>query len=176
MFRSLITTIPFQRIPAQTNPEWNHLPRSILQDITSFIHLERLFYPNKPPLYNIKPFIHIATSSTQYSMDSIPIPKLKPLTKYNNSYIIDTFSRDLSVNFSNNPDNNPDNKFLVSRNWIDYNQHSKLLRILSVQEIFDYHVEFSAFIKYLRSTRCIPRFSAKDHNHNEFLEQLQQLN
>ena len=172
MFRALITTIPFQRIPAQSNPEWNHLPRAIIHDITSFIHLERLFYPNKPPLYNIKPFIHMATGPMHYSIDSIPILEFKPLTKYNHSYLIDTFSRDLSVNFSNNPDNN----ILVSRYWIDYNQNSKLLQILSVQEIFDYHLEFSAFIKYLRSTRCIPRFSAGDLNHTTFLEQLQRLN
>ena len=172
MFRALITTIPFQRIPSQSNPEWNHLPRAILHDITSFIYLERLFYPNKPPLYNIKPFIHIAKSSTHHSLELIPIPEYKPLTKYNHRYLIDTFSRDLSVNFSNNHDN----KLLISRNWIDYNQNSKLLRILSIGEIFDYHVEFARYLEYLNNTRCYPDFSVGDLNHTTFLEQLQKLN
>jgi len=169
MFRALITTIPFKRIPSLANPEWNHLPHSILQDIHNFIHFERLFYPNKPPLYNTKPFIHIAKNPTQYSIDSTPLPEYKPLPqRYCNSYLIDTFSRDLSVY------NNPDNKLLISRNWINYNQHSKILRILLVQEIFDYHVEFARYLEYL-NTRCNPNFSAGNHNHKEFLEKLKRI-
>ena len=169
MFRALITTIPFQRISAQSNPELNYLPHSILHDITNFIHFERLFYPNKPPLYNTKPFIHIAKNTMHHSLESIPIAQHKPLTKYCNSYLIDTFSRDLSVF------NNPDNKLLISRNWINYNQHSKLLRILSVQEIFDYHVEFARYLEYLNNNRLYPSFDTKDNNHKMFLAQLQTM-
>lgn len=172
MFRALITTIPFQRIPSLTNPEWNHLPRAILHDITQFINLERLFYPNKPSLYNTKPFIHIAKNTTYHSLESSTIAQHKPLNKYYNSYLIDTFARDLSVY------NNPDNKILVSRHWIDYNQNYKLLQILSIREIFDYHIEFAAYMQYLHGTRYHPDFNARthNHNHNEFLEQLQKLN
>ena len=171
MFRALLTNIPFQRIPAQSNPEWNHLPRAILHDITNFIHLERLFYPDKPPIYNIKPFIHITKNHTHHTLDSIPLPEYKPLTrKYCTSYIIDKFTRDLTVY------NNPDNKLLISRHWIDYNQHSKHLKILFVQEIFDYHIEFAAYMKYLYSTRHQPDFNAESYNHKEFLARLQKLN
>jgi hypothetical protein len=171
MFRALINTIPFKRIPSLANPEWNHLPRSILQDINNFIHLERLFYPNKPPLYNTKPFIHIAKNPTQYSMDSTPLPEYKPLSqRYCNSYLIDTFSRDLSVY------NNSENKILVSRNWIDYNQHSKILRILSVQEIFDYHVEFARYLEYLNTRSNPPDFDSRDvEKHTKFLAQLRTM-
>ena len=156
MFRALITTIPFQRISAKSNPEWNHLPRAILHDITSFIHLERLFYPNKQPIYNAKPFIHIAKNTMYHSLESIPIAQHKPITKYNHSYLIDTFSRDLSVY------DNPDNKLLISRNWINYNQDSKLLQILSIREIFDYHVEFARYLEYINNTRCNPDFNARN--------------
>jgi hypothetical protein len=172
MFRALITSIPFQRIPSLANQEWNALPHSILHDITQFIHLERLFYPNKPSLYNTKPFIHIAKDVYQYSIDSIPLPEYKPLSQhYFNTYLIDTFSRDLSVY------NNPDNKLLISRNWIDYNQHSKLLRILSVQELFDYHIEFARYLEYL-NTQCNPppNFDSRDvEKHTKFLAQLRKL-
>lgn len=171
MFRALITSIPFQRIPSLANPEWNHIPRTILHDITQFIHIERLFYPNKQPLYNNKPFIYIAQNAQQYIMDSVSLPnqpEYKPLSrKYCNSYLIDTFSRDLSVY------NNQDNKILVSRHWVDYNQHSKLLHILSVLEIFDYHVKFTAYMQYLHGTRCIPDFNAKTHT--QFLANLQEI-
>jgi len=166
MFRALITSIPFTRKSTLNNQEWNALPRSILHDITQFIHLERLFYPNKPSLYNTKPFIHIAKNVHQYSQDSIPLPEYKPLThKYCNSYSIDIFSRDLSVYY------NTDNKILVSRNWINYNQTSKLLHILSVQEVFDYHIEFAAYMKYLHNTQCHPDFNDKDYK--RFLSRLQ---
>ena len=169
MFRALITTIPFTQKSALTNSEWNHLPRSILNDITQFIHLERLFYHDKQSLYNIKPFIYIAKNTMHNSLESIPLPEYKPLSsKYCNSYLIDTFSRDLSVY------NNPDNKILVSRNWIDYNQHYKHLKILSVQEVFDYHIEFAAYMKYLHSARCIP--DSNDKYHTQFLDKLKKLN
>jgi hypothetical protein len=168
MFRALITGIPFTRKSTLNNQEWNHLPRSILNDIMQFIHLERLFYPDKQQLYNIKPFIHIAKKTMHHSLESIPLPEYKPLnSKYCNSYLIDTFSRDLSVY------NNPDNKILVSRNWIDYNQHYKHLKILSVQEVFDYHIECAAYMKYLHSARCIPDFN--DKYHTQFLDKLQKL-
>jgi len=165
MLRALITSIPFKQTAA--NPEWNHLPRTILQDITHFIYLERLFHSNHPPLYNIKPFIHIAKNTTHHSLESIPIPQHTQLTKYAHSYLIDTFTRNLSIY------NNSDSKLLISRNWIHYNQHSKLLRILSIREIFDYHVEFAHYLEYLNNTRCNPDFNARDLNHTKFLEQLQ---
>ena len=168
MFRALLTNIPFQRIPAQSNPEWNHLPRAILHDITNFIHLERLFYPDKPPIYNIKPFIHITKNHTHHTLDSIPLPEYKPLTrKYCTSYIIDKFTRDLTVY------NNPDNKLLISRHWINYNQHSKHLKILFVQEIFDYHVEFARYLEYVNNTKCYPDFNSRDIDHSSFLAKLQ---
>ncbi len=168
MFRALITSIPFTRKSALNNQEWNFLPHSILKDITDFIRLERLFYPNKPALYNTKPFIHITKNEHQYSINSIPLPEYKPLTqKYCNSYLIDTFSRDLTVYY------NPDNNILVSRNWINYNQNYKLLQIITVQEIFDYHVEFAAYMKYLHNTRKQPDFNDKDYK--RFLAQLQKL-
>jgi hypothetical protein len=172
MFRALITSIPFTRKPALNNQEWNSLPRSILDNITHFIHLERLFYPDKHPLYNTKPFIHIVKNAHQYSQNSTPLPEYKPLTrKICNTYLIDTFSRDLSV--YNYIDSSSDNKILVSRNWINYNQNLKLLHILSVQEIFNYHVEFTAYLKYLKNTRYRPDFNAGCNNHKEFLAQLQ---
>jgi len=167
MFRALITTIPFRRIPAQSNPEWNHLPRTILHDITNFIHLERLFYPNKQPIYNTKPFIHISKNPTHHTMESIALPEYKaPTRKYCHHYLIDKFTRDLTVY------NNPDNKLLVSRNWINYNQNSKLLRIICVEEIFDYHVEFARYLEYVNNTREYPDFDSKDLEHTKFLDKL----
>jgi hypothetical protein len=169
MFRALITTIPFRRIPTQSNPEWNHLPQAILADITNFIHLERLFYPNKQPLYNTKPFIHIAKHSTHNTLDTIPLPEYKALArKYCTHYLIDKFARDLSVY------NNSDNKLLVSRNWINYNQHTRLLRIICVDEIFDYHVEFARYLEYLNNI-LYPNFDTKDNNHKMFLAKLQTM-
>jgi hypothetical protein len=180
MFRALITSIPFTRKSTINNQEWNALPRSILHNITQFIRLERLFYPSSNKckqshtIYNTSPFIHIAKDGHQYSMDSIPLPEYKPLTrKYCNTYLIDTFYRDLSIYNYNN--SSPDNKILASRTWINYNQTSKLLQILSVQEEFDYHFEFAAYLKYLHSTRGHPDFNAGSNNHKEFLAQLQKL-
>jgi hypothetical protein len=101
-------------------------------------------------------------------MDSIPLPAYEPLTRrYCNTYLIDAFSRDLSIY------NNPENKILVSRNWINYNQQTRQLQILKLQEVFNYHIEFSTYLRYLNSTQCNPDFTAKDHSH--FLAQLQKL-
>ena len=137
---SLLKTRPFVRIANLHYPEWNTIPDSILEDINNFISLERLFYPNRKPLYNSKPFINIFKTPLELSLSKMQIENHRT-SKYAKLYLIDNYYRDLTVRHHSKLSSSlsalsPSNEFIIARCWIDYNQHKKLLKIINVYETF----------------------------------------
>lgn len=167
MLRAIINHIPFQHIVPSISNKHNHIPRQILNEIAEFIRLERLYYPNKPPIYNTVPFLTIARNNSQSTLENIPFPEHKPLARINNTHLVSSYIRDLSVY------NNAEMKLLISRGWFNYDQQTRFIKILCVYEVFDYHAEFATYIRNLTNSKCQPDFNAKDYSN--FLKQLQAL-
>ena len=157
----MISLIPFTRMLNVYNPEYNKIAKSILEEIAFFVSLEKLFYPNKKPIYNNKPILKIFDSLDEYNQDKTTLAENKKLLKYCNSYLVDNYYRDLTLY-------DRQNEMIVARCWINYNQNEKFLKIVNVYETIDYQKDVGKYIRFIDNTSCIPNF--KDNK--DFLNQL----
>jgi hypothetical protein len=161
MFLRILALRPFTRMQNVYNPEYNKIAKSILEDIHFFISLEKLFYPNKKPIYNTKPILKIFNSPDDYSQDKITILEHKNLIKLCNSYLVDNYYRDLTVY-------DRQNEILIARCWINYNQKERFLKIVNIYETIDYQKDIGKYIKFIDNTKCVPNFE----DNKEFLHTL----
>lgn len=153
---------PFTRIQTVFNPEYNKLAKSILEDISFFISLEKLFYPTKEPIYNTKPLIKIFdNNNNDNSNTTLAIIENKKLSKLCNFYLVDNYYRDLTLY-------DKQNELLIARCWFNFDQHEKLLRLVNVYETIDYQKNIDKYMRFIDNTTHVPNF--KDNK--DFLNQL----